>query len=67
MERSHPVAVDTKTGRTSSAYVPRRPEESVLYRAVAGELGGLSLVRNAVAQGRRAAQYARQPVGRGDR
>jgi hypothetical protein len=38
MERSNLVAVDTNTGRTSSAYVPRRPEASVLYRAVAGEL-----------------------------
>jgi thioredoxin reductase len=42
-------------------------ETSVEGILVAGELGGLSLVRNAVSQGRRAAEYAHQRIERGDR
>jgi thioredoxin reductase/NAD-dependent dihydropyrimidine dehydrogenase PreA subunit len=42
-------------------------ETSVEGLLVAGELGGLSLVRNAVSQGRRAAEYARERTERGDR
>jgi hypothetical protein len=38
MEGSLPGASATHPGRTPEAYVPRRPEESALYRVVADEL-----------------------------